>query len=299
MQGTGTQEEPYQITNTEELKNFLETNSGSGTIEVFGKLMNDIDLSALTGTINVPAHSKTLFLNGQNFKIRNFNKQFPFIYLMSEKISNFDWGCYGVIKFENIVFENFILNSNVTLFEKGNSDNSYTNCGFFFTNCVISINMLSNNRITDITKKNQYFKKFIKCTVSIKSTSQTHDANLFTGCDFDTVHIHIKGNIRGVSDQSTFNASYITGNTTNDSAVLISQCTNFSNSYVAVAANGATAKIFDSTAPTVNAASFVDKDIVTATGLSENSPIKQLTTAQAKNAEYLTSIGFLTIPESE
>lgn len=293
MQGTGTQEDPLQITNVEELRWLLEK---GGKNQSYGLLMNDIDLSSIDSTIDcVTSWScEPRKISGNGRKIRNFNKNFA-LFNMSDRAT------YNVpIIFNDVIFENIIFDGEHGCFVSVVINDTGNDTLMTFNDCIFSINVYSNNQFTKVPNdgtETRYFA-FNNCTIAVNSSSQNHNTELFWKCNFNNSHIHIEGNIHQITKKAIMKTSYITGSTTNNTAILMNESIEFSNSYIAVTANGASAKIFDYIIPAVNATSFVDKDIVTSTGISDSS-IKQLTTAQAKNAEYLTSIGFLTIPESE
>lgn len=91
----------------------------------------------------------------------------------------------------------------------------------------------------------------------------------------------------------TLTDSYVTGKIVNTGGDLTLSGTLNGNSYFAVNYTGA--GVFSSSL-TGNSMSFVDKDLIQNAGeLTDTSNIKYLTTAQATDPEYLSSIGFLTI----
>jgi len=109
-----------------------------------------------------------------------------------------------------------------------------------------------------------------------------------------------------VSNSESMTNSYLTGKikstySGNNPISILENVSYFSNSYIAteitVEADKAV-KLMSSTAYAPNSTTFVDKELagITSENEQEKSNLYYLTTEQCKSAEYLESIGFLTVP---
>lgn len=243
--------------------------------EEYYELVNDIDFNdhptykfEITNQIG-----SYMRLYGNNHKIRNI--------LIKNK------NAFDVYTVRDLIFENVIIfSSNYGLFEIRDNGSLLKNVrvGVYFTRVPLT-NVISGIRSVSCES----------CTFNYCGI--VNSLNFFNLATYKNCHINldIKNTDTSVTtmDLSTLIDSYITGKIVNAGGNLTLSGTLDGNSYFAVNYTGG--GVFNSSL-TGEGISFVDKDLIQNAGeLTDTSNIKYLTTTQATDPEYLSSIGFVVI----
>ena len=244
--------------------------------EKYYELVNDIDFNdhptykfGITSSIG-----SYMRLYGNNHKIRN---------ILIKNSNVFD-----VYSVRDLIFENVVIfSSEYGLFSIRESGSLLRNVriGVYFSGA--SLTKIFNGSRTASCEG---------CTFNYKGTVNSLDFSDYATYKNCHINLDIKNTNTIVTTMNlrTLTDSYVTGKIVNtDGGNFNLSGTLNGNSYFAV--NYASTGVLNSSL-NGNSISFVDKDLIQNPGqLTDTSNIKYLTTAQATDPEYLSSIGFVTI----
>jgi len=252
------------------------------------RLINDIDFNDHStykrGISSAIYDNNNYYLYGDNHKIKNI--------VVINATSN-------ILKFQHIEKVDFVnlvaVNCSVFPVAMVNAENC--DFGIFVSNSFLSFTVYN----TDI--------KIIDCTFNIKGKTKTSGLICAYRSTFQACHFNVDVNVPfsngtyiftiGMNDtrQSTYVNCYFTGkiNNSGSSSIYFAERTQFTNCYFALEWAGS---YYEHTHNGSTFSScFVDKELFNKNGNNwlSLSGVAELTTAQAQDAEYLNSIGFLVI----
>lgn len=263
--------------------------SGSGTNQYI-RLVNDIDFNDHStykrGISSVIYNNNKYYLYGDNHKIKNI--------VALNATSN-------ILKFQHVEKVDFVnlVAANCDKFPIAMIKAENCDFGIFISNSKLEFTIDTNTTT-----------KIMDCTFNIKGATKTGDfirayKNAFSSCHFNfdvNVPLIEDGYIFtiGINDtiRSTYMNCYFTGKIKNTGSYLVyfSKLNNFTNCYFALEWAG---NYYAYTSGNNSFSScFVDKELFNKNGDNWKtiSGVSELTTAQAQDADYLNSIGFLVIP---
>lgn len=280
----GTETNPYCV---EDIYDLLAINTYTNST-LFFMLVENIDFNdhptykyGLTTSTSLISKSQfTLLGNGK--EIRN----------VIAKYKNGMVPIFKLNKVKNLKFLNFInLNSGLYPFDanlescqiSGYYSSPYTSYFVSDSSSTIEIKNCSINIKGNIGDR----------TIQIKNLTNTH-------VNFD---VTTTNKILFDNNSTAMSNSYITGKakimSSSDIVYILNKCENWKNSYIAIEVETtSTVKLLSSTTYNPSSVTFVDKELAGITSENEQSlsNLYYLTTEQCKSAEYLDSIGFLTVP---
>lgn len=252
------------------------------------RLVNDIDFNDhpiyKRGISDVIYGNNNYYLYGDNHKIKNI--------VATSAASN-------ILKFqyiEKVDFINLII-INCNVFPIAMVNASSCNFGIFISNSVLSFTINNTDvLITDCTFNIKGKLKTAGVICAYRSTFQACHFNFDINVPFSNgTYVFTIGTVSSI--RTNYKNCYFTGkiNNSGGSSIYFAEYTQFTNSYFAIEWTGSHYEHTHN--GSIFSGCFVDKELFNKNGNNWLSltGVAELTTAQAQDAEYLNSIGFLVI----
>lgn len=303
MTGTGTKNDPFIILTADDLYSMNEL----GGADICCRLEADIELNGTSYAEHfTPIPVNWSSLDGNGHKIRNI-----FISDPKNRVSAFDVMVDGTINISGLMLENTVMNGNViTLFSSG----SGVTASIELYDCMLMLEISHNSSDSYTENISMLHGEGLTvssdlCVISVSGTVKTGYA-IFCGGNVKRTQVivdlltHDSSNYDSTEcslfRKVTASDSWITGTVKCDSSNssnmfhVVDNRSSFSNCYQAISVSNISRVYFSST---FLSTCFYDKELMgnktCYSTQGSSSYFHGLTTAQCKDPDYLTSIGFI------
>lgn len=303
MTGTGTKNDPFIILTADDLYSMNEL----GGADICCRLEADIELNGTSYAEHfTPIPVNWSSLDGNGHKIRNILISDP-----KNRVSAFDVMVDGTINISGLMLENTVMNGNViTLFSSG----SGVTASIELYDCMLMLEISHNSSDSYAENISMLHGEGLTvssdlCVISISGTVKTGYA-IFCGGNVKRTQVivdlltHDSSNYDSTEcslfRKVTASDSWITGTVKCDSSNssnmfhVVDNRSSFSNCYQAISVSNISRVYFSST---FLSTCFYDKELMgnktCYSTQGSSSYFHGLTTAQCKDPDYLTSIGFI------